>query len=68
VPESLIHMGSGMSWNIRKRGISSACWGSRLAARKTPSRVRLSLNENRASTNAMQEERNSVSRTAGTVM
>ena len=34
----------------------------------SPSRTRLKRNENRATTKAMQQERNSVSRTAGTVM
>ena len=40
-PESLMNNGSGTSRNMRNTGISSACGGSRLAARKTPSISRL---------------------------
>ena len=49
-------------------GTNSACGGSRFAARNTASKVRLNLKLKRASTNAMQEARNSVSTTAGTVI
>ena len=68
VPESLMNVGSGISRNIRNTGMSNACGGSRLAARKKPSRARLNRKLNRASTNATVEARNRVSRTAGTVM
>ena len=62
-----MNIGSGISRNIRNTGISSACGGSRLAARKTPSIARLNRKLNRASTNATIEARNSVSSTAGMV-
>ena len=68
VPESLMYVGTLISRNIRNSGISSACCGSRLAARKTPSSVMLNLKENRASTNAMHDDRNRVKNTAGTVI
>jgi hypothetical protein len=53
---------------MRYTGMRSDWGGSRFAAVNNPSRARLNLKENRATTKAMQHERKSVSSTAGTVM